>query len=235
MEQKTIACNNIPYSRIFAILIGFPAVSTIISLLLLKKQWLEVFFGNFYNFFWLVITIWYIIQMWIVTRVLKEHGWSWRDIGFPDINSKRLFWLVGGYLLIAFGAMLFIEWTLAYVPVDQEKIGNLSGLTPKTTTARLIFIFMGLVAGLSEEMVYRGFAISALKSNAWSNWVSILLAAIPFVFQHGLKSLDQFWWFLIWGVLFGVMYLWRKQLDGIIVIHWVVILSAMMSILQVVR
>lgn len=94
---------------------------------------------------------------------------------------------------------------------------------------------MGLVAGLAEEIVYRGFAIKALESNTINRWIAIVMASIPFIFQHGLKSIDQFWWFLTWGLVFGILFVLLKKLTLIIIIHWLVILSAMLAILQVVQ
>ena len=58
---------------------------------------------------------------------------------------------------------------------------------------------------------------------------------VPFVFQHGLKSLDQFWWFLCWGLLFGASFVVLRKLYANIVVHWLVILSAVLAVLQVLR
>ena len=89
--------------------------------------------------------------------------------------------------------------------------------------------------GLCEELVYRGFAINSLRSRRLSPWLAIPIAAIPFVFQHGLKSLDQFWWFATWGVVFGLIFVFTRKLYVNIVIHWLVILSAVLAVLQTVR
>lgn len=140
---------------------------------------------------------------------------------------------MAGYLIFAFGLLAFIESALANSIVDPEKLNSLSSLTPKTTTARIIFIFMGLVAGLSEEIVYRGYAIRGLQSLGLHKWLTVILATIPFIFQHGLKSIDQFWWFLGWGIIFGALFLLIKNLTINIIIHWLIILSAMLAVLQV--
>lgn len=131
--------------------------------------------------------------------------------------------------------MGFIELALANSEVDMEKVNSISSLTPKTTLARVIFIFMGLFAGIAEELVYRGFAIQSLISQKLNKWLAVLLASIPFIFQHGLKSLDQFWWFFIWGLVFGILFLWLRSLTINIIIHWLVILSAMVAILSVLQ
>jgi membrane protease YdiL (CAAX protease family) len=94
---------------------------------------------------------------------------------------------------------------------------------------------MGLTAGLAEEIVYRGFAIKALISNKINKWLAVFMATIPFIFQHGLKSIDQFWWFLTWGIVFGILFLWFKKLTFNIIVHWLVILTAMIAILQVIQ
>lgn len=234
MMQDTENSKAIPLSKTLAVLIGFPIIATLISLLLLNRPFITNLGLDFFNTFWLIITAWYLIQIYIVSKILHSAGWKFADIGF-SFAKKSTFLFIGGYLLYAFGLLVFIELALSNSIVDIEKMNNISSLTPKTTTARIIFIIMALTAGLAEEIVYRGFAIKALISNKVNQWLAVIIATIPFVFQHGLKSIDQFWWFLTWGVVFGILFLWFKKLTFNIIIHWLVILSAMMAILQVIE
>ena len=234
MMQNTENSKAIPLSKSLAVLIGFPLIATLISLLLLNRPLITNLGLDFFNTFWLIITAWYLIQIYIVSKILHSAGWNFADIGF-SFTKKSTFFLIGGYLLFTIGLLVFIELALANSTVDIEKMNTISSLTPKTTTARIIFIMMGLTAGLAEEIVYRGFAIKALISNKVNKWIAVLAATIPFIFQHGLKSIDQFWWFLTWGVVFGILFLWLKKLTFNIIIHWLVILSAMIAILQVIQ
>ena len=233
MMQNTELSKVIPLSKTFAVLISFPIIATLISLLLLNRSLITNLGLDFFNTFWVIIIGWYLLQMYIVSKILTSAGWKWADIGFSF--SRKTFYLIGGYLLFAFGLLAFIESALADSIVDNEKLNTVPSLTPKTTTSRVIFVTMGLVAGLAEEIVYRGFAIRALESNKVNKWVAVFVATIPFIFQHGLKSIDQFWWFSIWGITFGAMFLWLKKLTLNIIVHWLVILSAMAAILQVIR
>lgn len=221
-------------SKTLAVLIGFPIIAMLISLLLLNRPLITKLGLDFFNTFWLIITAWYLLQIYIVSKILHSVGWKFADIGFSFTKKSTLFF-IGGYLLFTFGLLVFIELALANSIVDIEKMNKISSLTPKTTTARIIFIIMGLTAGLAEEIVYRGFAIKALVSNKINKWLAVFAATIPFIFQHGLKSIDQFWWFLTWGVVFGILFLWLKKLTFNIIIHWLVILSAMIAILQVIQ
>ncbi len=235
--ENSVTQSPMPLSKTLAVLLGFPIVSTLISLLLLNRSVFSDLGLDFFSTFWVLITGWYSLQIFIISRILKSSGWGWKDIGY-SFNKKRTVYFIAGYLVFAFALLAFIEFALAGVSNDPEKLkllSDFSNLTPKTTTARVIFIFMGLVAGLCEELVYRGFAINALKSLKVNKWLAILIAAIPFVFQHGLKSLDQFWWFFIWGIVFGLLFTFTKKLTINIVIHWLVILSALLAILSVLR
>lgn len=226
--------NPIPVPKILAVLIGFPVIATLISLLLINRTLITNLGLDFFNTFWSIVIIWYVVQIYIISKVIKASGWSWADIGFT-LSKKKTVYFISSFLLVALGLFLFIELVLANSAVDSEKIQSLSGLTPKTATSRIIFIFMALVAGLSEEIVYRGFAIRALESHNINKWFAVLIASIPFIFQHGLKSIDQFWWFLITGILFGVLFVALKKLTVNIIIHWLVILSAMVAVLQVIE
>ena len=234
MIQSNQLSKPMPLSKTFGVLIGFPIMATLLSLLLLNQNVFTNFGLDFFNTFWILIIIWYLVQIYIVSKILISSEWKWTDIGFT-LTNRKTFYFMGGYLLIAFALLVFIELTLANSIIDIEKLNSISSLTPKTTASRVIFILMGLVAGLAEEIVYRGFAIKALESNTINRWIAIVMASIPFIFQHGLKSIDQFWWFLTWGLVFGILFVLLKKLTLIIIIHWLVILSAMLAILQVVQ
>ena len=232
--QNAEVSKAIPKSKIFSVLIGFPIIATLISLLLLNRSLITQFGLDFFNTFWTIIIFWYLFQIYFISKILNSAGWNWTDIGF-SFSKKKTTYFVVGYLIFAFVLLVFIEFALANSIVDTEKLKALSSFTPKTTTARIIFIIMGLVAGLAEEIVYRGFAIKALISNHINKWLAVIIAVIPFIFQHGLKSIDQFFWFLSWGLLFGLLFILLKKLNILIIIHWLVILSAMVAILQVIK
>ncbi len=217
-------------------LIGFPIVSTLISLLLLNR---EVFYSmglDFFSVFWVIIICWYIIQIFLVKRMLKSSNMSLSAVGY-NFDKRKTLYFISAYLIFAFALFGLIEFALSSAELTPEKLSLLSDfsdITPKTTGQRIIFIFAGLVAGISEEIVYRGFAINSLEGHGVNKWLAILLAAIPFVFQHGLKSIDQFWWFFTTGLVMGGIYvLVKRKLYINIIIHWLVILFGMLAILQV--
>lgn len=226
-----------PLRYVLGVLLGLPAASTLISLLLLEQGVFTAIGVDFFTAFWSLIALWYAAQIALVARVLAASNRRWADIGYT-FDARRTAWLVGGYLVVAFALVVFIEIALAQAGLDAAKLAALSDLadlTPKTTAQRIAFVFMGLGAGLAEEFVYRGFAITALRERRVPAALAVVLAALPFVFQHGLKSVAQFGWFFGWGVVFGVLLLVTRRLHANIVIHWLVILAALPAVLQALR
>lgn len=228
---------RMPLRSLLLVLLGFPAVSTLLSLLLLHRSAFAAAGMEFRPAFWSLITLWYGVQIAVLGVVLRRAGWRWSDIGY-GLSRRKTALFVAGYLVFAFALVAFVELALAGAgdrAGSAKALSDLANLAPQTTAERIVYVFMGLAAGLCEELVYRGFAIAGLRSRGLHAALAVPLAAIPFVFQHGLKSLDQFWWFLAWGLVFGVAFVLLKKLYANIVVHWLVILSALAAVLQTLR
>ena len=234
MTDKT----KIPLWKTFSILIGFPIISFLVSWVLLQKEWFAERGLDFFTSFWALVAAWYLVQIGIILQVLKASKWKLKEIGYSFSPRKTAFFLMG-YLIVGFSLFAFVEWALASVDITAEEmksLSDLSNITPITTSQRIIFILVGLVAGISEEFVYRGFAIRALEKHGLPKLAAVPIASIPFVFQHGLKAMDQFWWFFMWGIVLGVIFiLSKRKLYLTIMIHWMVILSAILAILQLIE
>lgn len=225
-----------PAAKLAFVLVGFPVVSTLVSLLLVDRS-LALPGLDFFTTFWGLITGWYVLQVVVLGRVLKSAGWTWQDIGY-GWNRRRTLAMAARYLVFAFALLGLIELALADAqptPAQLQALSDLADLTPKTTAQRVVFIAMGLVAAICEELVYRGFAIRGLASRGLHAWLAVPLAGLPFVFQHGLKSVAQFGWFYGWALVFGVLFLATRKLHANIVVHWLVILAALPAVLQVLQ
>lgn len=232
-DSGAAAPARMPWTSVLAVLIGFPSLSTLLSLLLWQRPAFAAAGLPFRPAFWSLVAVWYALQIALLAGVLRRAGWRWSDVGYGlDRRGTALF--VAGYLLVAFALLAFVELALAGAggAAPGTTLSDLADLAPRTTTERIIYVFMGLAAGLCEELVYRGFAINALRSRGLHAALAVPLAAIPFVFQHGLKSLDQFGWFLGWGLVFGAVFVLLKKLYLNIAVHWLVILAAMLAVLQ---
>ncbi|PQA60699.1 CPBP family intramembrane glutamic endopeptidase [Siphonobacter curvatus] len=222
---------RLPVWKTLLVLIGFPIISYLLSLILLQRDLFSFTGWDFFSVFWILITIWYIIQIKIITYILSSEGYTLEAIGYRlDVNHSKK--MIGGYLLCSLLLLITIEISLQSGPIDPSRLSDFANLTPTNLRQRIIFILMGLFAGLSEEMVYRGFAINSLMGYRINKWLSIILASIPFVFQHGLKAIPQFSWFFSMGLFFGFLFILTKKLTIGIIVHWLIILSAVVAILS---
>ena len=89
---------RIPSSRIAAVLFGFPAVSALLSLLLLQRGSLEWTGLGFFTAFWWLITGWYVLQIVVLSRGLRESGWTWCDIRVLA-GKRETAGLIAGYMI----------------------------------------------------------------------------------------------------------------------------------------
>lgn len=222
----------LPRWKTAAVLLGFPAMSTLLSLLLLDREVFAFTGLDFFTAFWWLITLWYLLQIVLLRWLLRGSGYDFSSIGFGMSGRKLLFFIIA-FLLFAAGLVVLVEMALAGAEVAPERLSDFANLSPITTQQRIAFVAMALVGGMAEELVYRGFAIRALQGYGMNRWVALVLAAVPFVFQHGLKSVDQFWWFFGMGIFLGLLFLLLRRLSINIILHWLVVLSALLAVLSV--
>ncbi|MBM3899398.1 MAG: CPBP family intramembrane metalloprotease [Gemmatimonadetes bacterium] len=219
----------LPCWKVAAVLIGFPIVHFVYSLALLHRETFTFWGLDFFLTFWLGSTVIYLAKIFVVRRLIAGSGWTPADIGYT-LSRKGTRILTVSYFVGALLLVLLLELALGQVTLDPDRVASMRGLYPETTAKRLVFIVMAFAAGLSEEITYRGFAIRAFQSFGIHRWPAVFLAAIPFVFQHGIKSLDQFWWFFGNGIVFGIIFIATKRLLPNILLHWLIILSALLGV-----
>lgn len=224
--SNTKDIHPLPWLALMAVLVGFPVFFYLWSLALLHRSTFTIPGLDFFTGFWIATAAVYAAKTWIVLKILYRSGWTAADIGLPT-ERKSIVPVIAGYVLLAALALAAVEYAVSQTVFDQEKLASLPGLYPESTEKRIALLVLALFGGVSEEITYRGFAIKGLVSRGFNRWIVIPIAAIPFVFQHGLKSLDQFWWFFTMGVFFGLLFVISKRLLPCIIIHWLVIWAAL--------
>jgi uncharacterized protein len=223
-----------PIWAMVVVLFGFPAFFYLWSLALLYREAFTIGDIDFFVTYWAATGLIYAAKIALVFWLIKKVGWSLADIGLGGFDDRRIKRVVITYVVAALAVFLATEYAVTQVSFDEQKLAALPGLYAETTQKRLLLLFMAFFAGISEEVTYRGFAISGLVSRGLNRWLAIVMAAIPFVFQHGLKSLDQFWWFFINGLIIGAIYVLSRKLWPGIIIHWLLIWSALLGVFSAV-
>lgn len=138
--------------------------------------------------------------------------------GFPiELGPRRLWHLAVGLVI---GAVLF---ALCYGLITL--LGGYQFITVATVDWDSVWlsVFMtGLVAGVSEEIIFRGILYRYLEE-FWGSWVAIIGSAFIFGLGH-LSNLDASLWggiaiALEFGLLVAALYAWTRSLWLVIGIH----------------
>ena len=123
---------------------------------------------------------------------------------------------------IALGAGLWAVWIgLMNAHVLGGGTNAAQGLLPRGILESLMWIPVALSAGFCEEVAFRGYLqkqFQAITGNA--GW-AVLFQAIIFGIGHLYEGVGQVARITMFGVLFGLLALWRKSLrPGVIAHAW---------------
>ena len=165
---------------------------------------------SYYYAFWLSIVCLYAISGSVVFYFMNRSGVTMRDIGFRMSRKSSLFIIAS---LLALG-LLAVTFRTAMPYESTWQTG-----WPVTTPERLFWIPVYICAGFFEELVYRGFAISALRGKGIATWLVVLISSIAFCLIHGGATWLLSGITLLLGIMFALIYLWRKSLGLVMVIH----------------
>jgi CAAX protease family protein len=154
----------------------------------------------------------------VVSLVVCCGGWTglrdrlalrftgWRDIGL----SIGLFAVWAALTVVCYSALaLAFGWSARHtltaffgIATDVKRLGAASAVS-----LFFIFVRVGLLAGLGEELLFRGALYGWLRSR-WSARVAIGVSAIAFTAEHGLPIVMPA------ALLFGLLAGWLRERRG---------------------
>ena len=164
--------------------------------------------------FWISVIALHSVAAMLVVHFLRRSGVAASEIGF-HLDSRQavtaLLWL--GALGLA--AVAFRQ-VVPYEMVDD--LGLQIGW-PASQPERLFWIIVCLFAGVCEELIFRGFAIPALESRGFRSWQAVLVSTVSFSVIHGAADLTVTGISFVAGLVFAALYLWRRNLALVMVVH----------------
>ena len=106
-------------------------------------------------------------------------------------------------------------------------------LLPRSCGEKIAFVLLCLLIGLSEEFVYRGFALSVLREWFRSDALAVAVVAVSFALMHGLQDSIAILSAFTLGVLLCVPVLSVQSLTPAIIGHIAVDVFAGLLMLSV--
>jgi membrane protease YdiL (CAAX protease family) len=130
---------------------------------------------------------------------------------------------------IGLGIILFIPFSLATGLFEKglQAIGFSVPWTPLPSflAARgvvefLLAIVLVVIVALTEETIFRGYLILRLKAITANPTAAVLLSAAIFSLGHGYEGSAGVVTVGVMGMVFALVYMWRKSLVAPIVMHF---------------
>jgi membrane protease YdiL (CAAX protease family) len=144
------------------------------------------------------------------TRLL---GWTfkniWRDIGIG----------IGLFIPFFFGTSL-LENSLHSVGFSVPSTPLPSFLTARDIPQIMLAVFLVAVVAVAEETIFRGYLILRFKTLTKSSGAAVVIAAFIFSLGHGYEGCAGVVTVGVIGLVFGIIYLWRRSLVTTIVMHF---------------
>jgi membrane protease YdiL (CAAX protease family) len=174
-------------------------------------------------YFWLANMVFHWIPFALIWLALRKNGESWQSIGLDWAwFAKHKLWL--GLLVAVLAVASFVMPGVLYgqtLPVISDTIF----MAPVSSFERLFIIFGAFTAALTEEVIFRGFALTRLKRVVKSPWLALPVSVVSFLFIHGMpRSVEALTSYTIAGLAFGVPFILMglKRLEILILIHFLI-------------
>jgi membrane protease YdiL (CAAX protease family) len=155
----------------------------------------------------------------LVLGVIGRTGDGYKDIGLAKTDITWSNALSG--IIFFFGA-----WTLIIlIKGAVERSGYLPEkefiyLLPVTITEKIIWFFLSLGAALSEEITFRGFAVSRLKVLTGGYFIAAFLSAAAFSVGHLYQGIAGVFLTFVYGMLFAGLFIARRSVFPCIIAHF---------------
>jgi membrane protease YdiL (CAAX protease family) len=160
-----------------------------------------------------------LILLSIVAIVLTRTNTPFADIGLgrDDISwSNALSGII--FFIAAWSVIILVRGAMEKSGYIPEK--DFLYLLPKTAGEKAFWILLSLGAAFSEEITFRGFAISRLKVFSGNYWLGAVLSSAAFGLGHLYQGLLGVFLTFIYGLLFAGLFVARRSVFPCIVAHF---------------
>jgi membrane protease YdiL (CAAX protease family) len=163
----------------------------------------------------------------LVLLVLKRGNENLSTVGFSRLTLANLG--IGlAFLLFANLLLLGLAFILQFFHLTLPK--EVALILPRTNTERLFWIILSITAGICEETGFRGYVLTKLNLFL-NNWpLTIAISSLSFGLGHFYQGMGGIILTGIYGLLFCLLFLWRKSLVPGIFAHFLQDFTALFAL-----
>ncbi len=170
-------------------------------------------------YFMIIIGEWALVYyMWIGIRKAKKISLINLISNKDKIEFRLSDFLKGFSFWIAANIILYLVKYLLNLPIVSN---SNESLLPDNFLEYSSFLILALSAGFCEEVIYRGYFQKQFSIIFKNKWLAIILQGVLFGISHGYQGIKYIIVITVYGILFGVLVNFVKNLKpGIIAHSW---------------
>lgn len=149
---------------------------------------------------------------WVLAAIVLY--WAHRNVGGPEGIGLRK--AVIGFVCFALIVTAYCIGLTAWfgsLPLGDWQWGILSGF------GRWGFMVIAITAGFCEEVIYRGYMMTALKKLGHPAWIAMVLSSLSFLFFHGVLPLPLMVVGFVIAMAWAAIFHWTSILWVTIYLH----------------
>ncbi len=146
------------------------------------------------------------------------------------VRGVRLRDLIGGrwksardvLMDVVLAIVVWALWIGIQVGVSRmvpSRAKSVSTLFPQSFLEVVLWIATCLTAGFCEEVAFRGYFQKQFEAMTGSATAGVILQGILFGISHGYQGLRAIIMIILFGLLYGILALWRKSLRPGVILH----------------
>jgi len=149
-------------------------------------------------------------------RDLIGGKWEAEDL-LIDVATAALFWIV------SLAALVALRYAMGMIRFDgkpnADALKSIGGILPHTSQELAGFLMLALMAGFFEEILFRGYLQKQLSAITGNAYAGLVLAGALFGAAHGYQGTRMMVLLAIYGMMFGLLAHFRKNLRPCMMAH----------------
>ncbi len=171
----------------------------------------------------------------IIWSLLRGNGETFGDIGWRWQRWRREAVIGLTFVPVLFAATFVVGLSFRlFLPVYLTEINPLLNLI-QTPTDLVLFLISSIYVGGFKEEIQRAFVLVRFGSHLGGNKLGLILWSLFFAYGHMMQGIDNAVGAGVLGLIFGLLYIWRRNLAAPVMAHAVYDVATLLVYWSVLR
>lgn len=208
-------------AALFAVLVAYPLWT---YLPLPWDEWVgDIFRGNregWWAFFGTIVLSHFPPFFVVMIAIRRSGGWASIGLDWGWFWQRKLLFAVVLATIMA-GAWYSPGWLY---PAGLPRMSESMFMMPVSSPERMFVLFGALTAAVTEEAMFRGFAITRLTRWVRTPWVAALISTASFALIHDTRTWIEVSIYVTAGLAFAIPFVLMKlrRLEILVLIHFLI-------------